>query len=449
MMPLHYIGGSWVQGEGEAFHSRELVAEAPKVVGQRAQIMQVLPALASANTEAEKVQKDLAAHRKAIQEIYLLLLKEKFPAWAQLESSESGLPLQYLREGVGPRLEQAISAGKVESSSYPMGQQFLILPSMGALECAVHLSYLALMAGNAVVVKPSSRCFTGVREFVHDLTEKLSCSKMVNFVLPEAQDIEMFIQHPALRQVVFVGRPENGRTIEKVLAGNDKKFVGLYGGKNSAIVLPDADISNSVKTILRGSFIGAGRLGVSFSRVLVAQKIFDAFQEELALQFKDVCYGDPLTSNWGGVLSSELVGLIDRIKPELLSSEGQVCLERDMSSENGASTFGVYRHVSFCSEWQQNLSDVPLLLLNDFKYTHEAVKWANTTPYSLTHTVFTEDSEKYQKAASKLQASVVKQNKWLGDEPQAMPVVGGQSSSRGVVGGSELESVFSYHRRID
>ncbi|MEZ4871630.1 MAG: aldehyde dehydrogenase [Bdellovibrionales bacterium] len=388
-----YINGEWVDGTGKPWVTKNpkdgsLVSE-----GQFLDVVQWVPALAKATEAGVHWGKEIEKNQSQFLMVLMGLIEREFDKWALAERDETGLDTTYL-DRVQQKLVSDIKT-RMEpighAEGFPVGLQLMILPSVGSLECAVHMVMDAVASGNPVVIVPSRRSVGGVYEFIKSLSKIDLPVGLVNFCILDATEREMLIQHPAIRQVVVVGRPETGKALQKLLVGSDKKLIGIHGGKNTSIVLPDANIKAAASHILKGAFTGSGSLGVSISRVLVSQKIFAEFESELTAQMNSQCESDSPSAYLGALANNEIEERLQKVLPELESSEGKKILSWSYKGES--SDYSLYRHVSFCSEWQQQFVDAPVLLVNDFKYNHEAVKWANTTPYGLTASVFTEDHE--------------------------------------------------------
>jgi acyl-CoA reductase-like NAD-dependent aldehyde dehydrogenase len=72
------------------------------------------------------------------------------------------------------------------------------------------------------------------------------------------------IEHPAVKHINFTGSAGVGRKISRTCGQNLKPCLMELGGKNSAIILPDADLSKSVSQTLAGAFLN---VGLTFSGV--------------------------------------------------------------------------------------------------------------------------------------------------------------------------------------
>jgi acyl-CoA reductase-like NAD-dependent aldehyde dehydrogenase len=117
----------------------------------------------------------------------------------------------------------------------------------------------AIATGNTAILKASEktpRCYWALAEaFAHAGLPKgvlnvLSCP-------PDsaAEISELLIQHPAVRKVNFTGSDAVGRKIASMCGRHLKPCLLELGGKNSSIILADADLENAAKECVAGSFL--------------------------------------------------------------------------------------------------------------------------------------------------------------------------------------------------
>jgi acyl-CoA reductase-like NAD-dependent aldehyde dehydrogenase len=104
---------------------------------------------------------------------------------------------------------------------------------------------------------------------------------------------QRFVDHPAVRKVVFTGSTEVGKQIMAGCANQVKRLTLELGGKNANIVFADADLEKAAATAPYGVFDNAGQDCCARSRILVERSAFDRFMELLEPAVKGVVVGDP------------------------------------------------------------------------------------------------------------------------------------------------------------
>jgi acyl-CoA reductase-like NAD-dependent aldehyde dehydrogenase len=152
----------------------------------------------------------------------------------------------------------------------------------------------ALAAGNTVVLKPAELTpLTAIR--LGELAREAGIPEDVFQVLPGKGSVvgQRFVDHPAVRKVVFTGSTEVGKQIMAGCAAQVKRVTLELGGKNANIVFADADLEKAAATAPYGVFDNAGQDCCARSLILVQASVYDKFMELLEPAVKGVVVGDP------------------------------------------------------------------------------------------------------------------------------------------------------------
>lgn len=163
----------------------------------------------------------------------------------------------------------------------------------------------ALLAGNAVLVKPSEvSAATGV--LIEQLFSRVpELSRYVRFLHGDARVGQALVRSkPDL--LFLTGSVKTGQIVAKMAAEDMIPFMYELGGKDAMIVLEDADVAAAAKWGVWGAFYTTGQACVSVERVYVHEKVYDAFVaavlEETA-QFSVGYSPDKNNPNWMGPLT--------------------------------------------------------------------------------------------------------------------------------------------------
>ncbi len=117
----------------------------------------------------------------------------------------------------------------------------------------------AIATGNTTILKSSEltpRCYWAIGQAFSDaglppgVLNILSCPPLG---APEIANA--MIEHPAVKKINFTGSANTGRKIARTCGQNLKPCLMELGGKNSAIILPDADLEEASKACTAGSFL--------------------------------------------------------------------------------------------------------------------------------------------------------------------------------------------------
>jgi acyl-CoA reductase-like NAD-dependent aldehyde dehydrogenase len=180
----------------------------------------------------------------------------------------------------------------------PYGVCAAVSPWNAPLILGVRAVAVPLAVGNTVVLKPSEDAPIACGLFVADiLLEAGLPAGVLNVVTSAREDgprvVEALIADDRVRIVNFTGSTKVGRTIGTLAAQHLKPAVLELGGKNSLVILEDADLEYAVDAATFGAFMNAGQICMSVDRVIVDHRIADEFSQAFAKKVADLPAGDP------------------------------------------------------------------------------------------------------------------------------------------------------------
>ena len=173
----------------------------------------------------------------------------------------------------------------------------------------------ALAAGNTVVLKPAELTpLTAIR--LGELALEAGLPEGVFTVVPGAGPVvgQRFVDHPAVRKVVFTGSTAVGKGVMAGCAGQVKRVTLELGGKSANVVFADADLEKAAATAPSAVFDNAGQDCCARSRILVERRVFDRFMELLEPAVRSFRVEDP------GLDSAEMGPLISRKQWDTVAS---------------------------------------------------------------------------------------------------------------------------------
>ena len=187
----------------------------------------------------------------------------------------------------------------------------------------------AILAGNAVVVKPSK--FTpGVGQALASLWDRCRLPRGIyNMVQGPGSVVgQRLVAHPNLDALLFSGSYATAININRLASSRVELPVLIQsGGKGIAIVLDDADLDRAAYEVVVGAFLTAGQRHNSTGRVLVTSDIFDRFVERLVARSSQLTIGYGMDSDvFMGPLISENLRTRYRRYCRKLSSHGHQAL---------------------------------------------------------------------------------------------------------------------------
>jgi succinate-semialdehyde dehydrogenase/glutarate-semialdehyde dehydrogenase len=150
----------------------------------------------------------------------------------------------------------------------------------------------ALAAGCTIVVKPATQTpFSALA--MAELAERAGLPKGVfNVVTGSAKEIGgELTANPTVRKITFTGSTEVGRVLMAQSAQTIKKVSLELGGNAPFLVFDDADLDAAVEGAMISKYRNAGQTCVCANRILVQDKVYDAFAEKLAGKVKQLKVG--------------------------------------------------------------------------------------------------------------------------------------------------------------
>lgn len=286
----------------------------------------------------------------------------------------------------------------------------LITPWNYPLTLAVTDALPALLAGNAVVVKPAEQTtFTALR--AAQLFRDAGLPADLFQVVSGRGEI---VGPPLIGRVDFVGftgSTEVGRLIARQAAERLIPCSLELGGKNPMLVLEDADLDLAVEGAVRGCFANAGQLCISFERLLVARSIFEPFTARLTARVDRLKAAPTYTfdADLGSLISREHLAKVEAHVEDARRRGATVlaggCRLPDLGPLFYAPT--LVTDVPPEARMAREETFGPVVGIAPFDTEEEAIARANDSPYGLNASVWTRDARRGAALACRIQAGTV------------------------------------------
>jgi aldehyde dehydrogenase (NAD+) len=295
----------------------------------------------------------------------------------------------------------------------PVGVVGAITPWNFPLLLAVWKVAPALAAGNTIVLKPASLTALSALAFADVCAEAGLPPGVLNVVPGPGSTVgARLLEHPGVDKIAFTGSVEVGRKVMVACAGTLKKLSLELGGKSPNVVFADADIEAAARGALNGIFYGKGEVCAAGSRLLVEEKIHDAFVESIAEKARKMVPADPLhpKTRLGSLVSEEqrrtVMGYVEKGQSEgaRLVAGGKSAAVNGVGAFHEATIFdGVTPEMTIAREEIFG----PVLSVLSFKDEADAVAIGNGTIFGLAAGVWTRDVSRAHRMARALRAGTV------------------------------------------
>src|SRR3984957_13379021 len=210
----------------------------------------------------------------------------------------------------------------------PLGVGAVIPPWNFPFAIMAGMTAAAIVTGNTVILKPSSDAPTIAARFVEVLEEAGMPDGVVNFCPGSGATFgNAIVEHPKTRLIAFTGSRDVGLEIHERAAKHQKGQIWIkrtileMGGKDSILVLADADLDAAVDGTVAAAFGFSGQKCSACSRAIVEESVYDVFVERVREKVAKLTVGDPATNpNMGPVVNKaamdSILGYIEIGKKE-------------------------------------------------------------------------------------------------------------------------------------
>ncbi len=313
----------------------------------------------------------------------------------------------------------------------------------------------ALMAGNAVVFKPSSDVIL-VGQAIQTVFDSTDLPEgLVQTVVGAGSTIGNAIVDNA-DLVIFTGSTGTGKLIMKRAADTLTPVVLELGGKDAMVVFPDANIDRATRAARWGVFANSGQVCASVKRLYVHKSIYDTFTSQFVSLTKELKQGNPLEPgvDVGAMVNEEQLKIVET-KVEQAKSEGATVLT---GGRRNPDMKGYFYEPTILGNVTNDMTCAreeifgPAVVVIPFSEEQEVIEMVNENPYGLTASVWTNDIEKGKRVAHQIDAGTVMVNEVVYTFAlAATPWGGGKQSGIGRSHGKLgfLSTVQPFHINID
>lgn len=316
----------------------------------------------------------------------------------------------YAREAIRYSQLQPLTPYPGEKNEYfyiPLGVGLVIPPWNFPFAIMVGMSTAAMVAGNTVVLKPSSESPMMAWLF-HSIMREIGLPDGVfNFLVASGAEAgDYMVEHHLTRFISFTGSMEVGLRINELAAKKSpgqiwiKRVVAEMGGKDSIIVDSEADLEDAAKGVATAAFGFQGQKCSACSRAIVDASIYDKFVEMVKAEAEKFQMGMPEDNFFTGpvVSASAEKSILEYI--EIGKNEGQCIL----GGEKVAGMNGYFIKPTIIKDVdpmarisQEEIFGPVLAIIKANDYDH-ALEIANNTQYGLTGAVYSKNESKLTRA---------------------------------------------------
>ena len=258
---------------------------------------------------------------------------------------------------------------------------------------------IALVAGDTVVWKPSSKAFLSAIATMNIAWQVLHENKLpdgiLNIIIGNRDEVgEPLLRDRRVPLISATGSVRMGRHVAETVGSRLGKTILELGGNNAVIVTPGADIDLAIRAILFGAVGTAGQRCTTTRRVIAHQDIFNHLKESLVKAYQQVRIGSPLEDDtlMGPLIDCDAVAAMQRALETIKRQGGRILFGGEVLS-GGIYDAGTYVTPCIC-EVEPDCPIVreetfaPILYLIQYKTLEEAIQYHNDVPQGLSSAIF-------------------------------------------------------------
>ncbi len=431
----NFIAGEWRgSASGKTFSSTN-PANTNEVVGHFQQ--STLADLEEAVAAAGKAQPAWAAvpapERGEILLRTALLLEQHKEELAALMTREMGKVLKETRGDVQTAIDVArFMAGEgrraegetIPSAMHnkfnmtirqPMGIVGIITPWNFPMAIPAWKTLPALLAGNAVILKPASDTPLLALKLANLLHEAGLPGGVLNVITgPGVVLGDALASHKGVNMISLTGSTEVGRHIAEICGRDLRRCTLELGGKNAVIVLEDADLDLAVESVSWGAFGTTGQRCTATSRVIVHKAIQHAFTDRLVAAAEKLQIGNGLDEkvDMGPLVNRGRVQAVHQYT-QVGQQEGAKLLTGGAPLNNGDYSQGAFYKPTVFTDVSPDMRIAreevfgPFVSILPVASYEEAVQVANATEYGLSTSIFTNDLRTTFRAMREIESGLI------------------------------------------
>ncbi|HKB10052.1 MAG TPA: aldehyde dehydrogenase family protein, partial [Vicinamibacterales bacterium] len=453
---LHWINDAAVaSSSGETFEKRSPIDDRVVARVARGSAADVARAVDAAAAAADGWSRTPAPKRGEILGRAAALLRAKERELAEIVQTETGKPwksaaaevassaeLGVFMESEGSRfygktMTSPIPNRSVRTERAPIGVCAAIMPFNSPLAGVAWKAFPALVCGNAVVAKSHELTPQTAAAFGQVLQEAGLPRGIYSVVQGLGPEVGTpLVDEPRVGLVSFTGSVPTGKAIQQRVSTRPvlAKVCLELGGKNPLVVCDDADLTRAAEHAVASAFIDAGQRCASGSRIIVFDRVYDAFRDAMIARTAAVKVGSGPLDDCGPVISRQS---LDRL---LRAVEGAVKRgARVLAGGEAVKTLApgyymaptVLENVPHDDEISQQELFGPVTCLYRAADFDAAIALANATAFGLTGALHTFNSNRIEQFIARYRAGLVSINGPTYGAGPHMPFGGVKNSGNG------------------
>jgi acyl-CoA reductase-like NAD-dependent aldehyde dehydrogenase len=318
----------------------------------------------------------------------------------------------------------------------PLGVIVDVAPWNYPLLTAVNVVAPAVLAGNAVLLKHSSRTPLCGGHFERAFREAGAPGGLVQALVAGHAVVDRVLARPEIGLAALTGSNAAGRQIHQAAARRLLPVVLELGGKDAAYVAEDADVPFAAANVVEGAFYNAGQSCCGVKRIYVHARVYEEFREAAREATRAWAPGDPSSdgTTLGPLATPEAPAQLLAQVADARARGARVLCGGERAALSGRGRFFLPTLVEDApagSPLAEEESFGPVALLARVADDEEGLRRVNASRFGLSASVWTRSPDRARSLARRIEAGTVYMNRCDYLDP-ALPWVGWKESGLGL-----------------
>ncbi|HEX3187482.1 MAG TPA: NAD-dependent succinate-semialdehyde dehydrogenase [Pyrinomonadaceae bacterium] len=315
----------------------------------------------------------------------------------------------------------------------PLGPVLAVMPWNFPFWQVFRFAAPALMAGNVGLLKHSSnvpQCALAIEEI---FTRAGFPAGAFQTLLIGSAAVEDILKDPRVVAATLTGSEPAGRSVASIAGKEIKTTVLELGGSDPFIVMPSANFDVAVTTAVKARTINNGQSCIAAKRFIVADQIYNAFEERFVSEMKSLRIGDSMdeSTEIGPLATPQILAdLVEQVDKAVSSGARVLTGGKKLDGPGNFYEPTVLVDVDPSAEVSCEEIFGPVAMLFRVQNIDEAIRLANATQFGLGSSAWTNDAHEQEKFIDEIEAGCVFINGMVASDPR-LPFGGVKHSGYG------------------
>jgi succinate-semialdehyde dehydrogenase/glutarate-semialdehyde dehydrogenase len=315
----------------------------------------------------------------------------------------------------------------------PIGPVLAVMPWNFPLWQVFRHAAPGLMAGNVVLLKHASnvpQCALAIEDIFHRAGFPEGAFQTL---LIGSKQVQAVIDDPRVRAATLTGSGPAGSQVASEAGENIKKTVLELGGSDPFIIMPSADLDEAISTAVTARTLNNGQSCINGKRFIVHEEIADEFERRYVEAMEALKVGDPMEddTDMGPLATPDILEDVDQQVRDSVEAGARVLTGGEpMDGPGNFYPPTVLTDIPEDSPAYKEEIFGPVASLFRAGDIDEIIRLANDTPFGLSSSAWTNDSEERERFINEIEAGMVYINKMTESTPE-VPFGGAKESGYG------------------